>query len=98
MGHAWSAVLAGERPRPLLYLAVHPRDTLAVLSQMLLPGGHHVGLHEALGIGAVLVQVPALRARPPARAPHPDHRLAERVAVLLRHAVLHLDEHGPVPR
>src|SRR4051812_24730467 len=96
MRHTRRAVLGRERAGTLLDLLVHPRDALPVLAQVLLPGGHDVGLHEALRIGAVLVEVPALRSRASPRATHPDHLLPERVAVLLRHAVLHLDEHGPV--
>src|SRR3954451_2048728 len=96
--HARLRALGDQLNRPLLEQAVGLRGPLLVLAQVLLPCGHHVRLHEALGIGAVLEEPPALAAGAPSRAADRLHRLAERIRALERHAVLDLDEHGTVPR
>src|SRR3954471_3305886 len=94
--HARLRTLGDQLEGALLEQAVGLRRPLLVLAQVLFPGGHHVCLDKALGIGAVLEQPPALATRAPPGAADRLHRLAERVGALGWHAVLHLHQHRAV--
>src|SRR3954451_16900758 len=72
----WLRALRDQLARAFLEEAVGVRRPLLVLAQVLLPGRHEVHLHEALRVGAVLEEAPALAAGPPPRSSHRQHRLA----------------------
>src|SRR3954451_19271406 len=94
----WLRALRDQLARAFLEEAVGVRRPLLVLAQVLLPGRHEVHLHEALRVGAVLEEAPTLATRPPPRSSDRQHRLAEGLGTLGRHAVLDGHEHGAVAR
>src|SRR3712207_8367022 len=87
----WTSL--GQARRRPQQVPVRGGRPLAVLAEVLIPGGHQDRLHEATRFGGVTVEVPARGAGAPARRLHGLHGLDETPFVLGRNRVDDRDQH-----